>query len=310
MAPSACPPRLPRLDRPITPALPRYSWSAHLPGAHTCMVFAPAWSPIPTPFSALSTVHPALLGSSGVSCDPHWWSCHDLWTSTKKLSPSFLHPQLSVPGTKRGNSTKRQLNQEAEQGPWRVTWQSAITLETQAPSHLAIPPPWVHPPARNPTCAEGSVAHNCRRERESVRVQHWKYEQTGSHHQWIPLHQLKNRPTHSNVGKSKQLNATGCSGWILEQSKNICGKAGKIQIKSEVNSHSLMLISWFGQIHHTTEGGSLGERHLGTLDLCNSSVNQKIFHDFPGGPVVRGPTNARHMGSVPAPGRSNIPRGN
>ena len=49
---------------------------------------------------------------------------------------------------------------------------------------------------------------------------------------------------------------------ILEQNKNICGKAGKIQIKSEVNSHSLMLISWFGQIHHITEGGSLGERHM------------------------------------------------
>ena len=49
-----------------------------------------------------------------------------------------------------------------------MTWQSATTLETQAPSHLAIPPPWVHPPTQNPTCAEGSVAHNCRRERESV----------------------------------------------------------------------------------------------------------------------------------------------
>ena len=43
-----------------------------------------------------------------------------------------------------------------------------------------------------------------------------------------------------------------------------------------------MLISWFGQIHHTTEGGSLGERHMGTLDLCNSSVNQNLFHDFLG----------------------------
>ena len=119
MAPSACPPHLPGLDSPIIPALPRYSRSAHLPGAHTCMVFAPAWSPIPTPFSALSTVHPALLRSSGVSCDPHWWSCHDLWTSTKKLSPSFLHPQLSVPGTKegtqpRGNSTKRQNKDPGE----------------------------------------------------------------------------------------------------------------------------------------------------------------------------------------------------
>ena len=61
---------------------------------------------------------------------------------------------------------KRELSQEVEQGPWRVTWQPAITL--QSPSHLANPPPSVHPTTRNPTCAEGSVTHNCRRETEST----------------------------------------------------------------------------------------------------------------------------------------------
>ena len=42
-----------------------------------------------------------------------------------------------------------------------------------------------------------------------------------------------------------------------------------------------------------------------------SLKNNNNKKDFPGGPVVKTPpANARHMGSVPDPGRPHVPRGN
>ena len=136
--------------------------SDHASPASVQSVSPPAWSPVPTPFSALSTIHPALLGSSGVNCDPHWLG--GLAMIYGHLLKSCL-PHFCVHSIQH-LAPKRELSQEVEQGPWRVTWQPAITL--QSPSHLANPPPSVHPTTRNPTCAEGSVTHNCRRETESM----------------------------------------------------------------------------------------------------------------------------------------------
>ena len=63
---SACPPHPSCLYILITSALHLDIQSFHPPGACTCTVFAPAWSPIPSSFSSLSTgthcIHPAPSG--------------------------------------------------------------------------------------------------------------------------------------------------------------------------------------------------------------------------------------------------------
>ena len=47
------------------------------------------------------------------------------------------------------------------------------------------------------------------------------------------------------------------------------------------------------------------------FDQCTVPALKKIIFNAPGGPVVKDPpANAGHMGSIPGPGRSNMPRNN
>ena len=45
--------------------------------------------------------------------------------------------------------------------------------------------------------------------------------------------------------------------------------------------------------------------------ISSLKKKKKALRDFPGGAVVKNPpANARHMGSIPVPGRSHMPRSN
>lgn len=118
VAPRACSPPLPRLDSPIAP--PRLGPV----GQPTCLEPHPNTflSPLHRPPSSSRVLwgqlRPTLGGLAMIyghllkSCLPHF-CVH----SIQRLAP------------------KRELSQEAEQGPWRVTWQPAITLQT-----VSLPP--------------------------------------------------------------------------------------------------------------------------------------------------------------------------